>query len=264
MILALDSESTYTSDRGIRSLGVRRYVSHPETEHYLISLYGNGFEWVGPPEKAPWGKLCGATLVSHNAAYDQAVVAELRRRGLDIPVPAEWYCTADLSAFLQSPRALADASRELLGVELSKKVRSEMKGRRWSDLTPEEEEEVRRYALSDAKASYELWDQHASNWPAGERRLSQHTAAMCQKGIGVDLSRIDRAIEQLQLEKQKAEDQIPWAKELDAKGCKSPIDSARLIARECQRLGIAPPTSTSSKSEVWDAWEAPMAIVRRS
>ena len=47
-------------------------MGHPETDHYLVSLYGSEFAWVGAPEQAPWHMLEGATLVSHNAAYDQA------------------------------------------------------------------------------------------------------------------------------------------------------------------------------------------------
>lgn len=253
MIFSLDTESTYDKGRDIRSLGVQKYLRHPETEHYLVSAYGDHTQ-VAEPALFDWGKISRATLLSHNAAYDASVIAELRRRGTVIPEPAAWHCTADMASYLQSPRSLADACRELLGIELDKTVRDEMKGRKWSTLSAAEKTRVAEYCLLDSKACDLLWRQYGHLWPDAERKVSAHTAMMCRRGIGLDKERIAKGIEALRQSKWEAEQRIPWAGELTDKGKPQPIASPLLIAQECRRRGIEPPASTAAKSDEFGAW----------
>ena len=254
MTFAIDTESSYAKGRDIRSLGVQKYLRHPETEHYLVSAYGELGAIVAEPSNFSWEHLAGATLVSHNASYDSSVIQELHHRGVKIPEPAAWHCTADMASYLQSPRALADASRELLGIELDKSVRDEMKGKVWAGLSADEKVKVAEYCLLDSKASYTLWQQFGHQWPDHEREVSAHTAMMCRRGIGLDLPRIAAGIKTLQKVKWEAEQRIPWAGELTAKGKEQPIASPLLIAVECRRRGIEPPASTDTKSEEFGLW----------
>ena len=254
MALALDTESSYDAGRDIRSLGVEQYVRHPQTDHYLVSLYEEGFEWVGPPSNCPWGRLQGATLLSHNAAYDQSVVAQLRHAGLPIPEPAAWHCTANLAAYHQVPRSLAGAAETLLGETVDKSVRDQMRGRNWASLDQSEKTQVTEYALSDAKTCHLLWQRHGAAWPAGELAVSDHTALMCRRGIAVDLTKLAEGIEILRQVRFDLEQQIPWAGELNEKGAEVAVTSPRAVTRECRRLGIPPPTSTDVKSPEWEAW----------
>ena len=255
---AIDYETSYTKTRGIRQLGVRGYLSHKETDIYLMSVYGPDFAWVGHPKDFDWSVLDDRDAVSHNAAFDTEVFHELcRRRGSDVPylfTPAQWNCTADLAAYTQSPRSLLDASRELLGLQLDKTVRAEMEGRDFHTLSAEDKVRWGEYALLDAKASWLLWDKFSKFWPEHERAVSRHTAMMGQRGIGIDLSKVTQGIELLKQTVWEAEQEIPWAGELDAKGKEIATVSPKAMAAECRRLGIEPPVSTDSKSEEFDAW----------
>jgi hypothetical protein len=253
MTFALDSESSYAKGRDIRSLGVQKYLRHPETEHYLVSAYGDHTA-VSEPAMFDWSQLQGATLLSHNASYDASVIAELRRRGMTIPKPNAWHCTADLASYLQAPRSLTDASSELLGIKLDKTVRDQMKGQVWDRLSADERVMVAEYCLLDSKACYMLWQQFGHQWPDHERDVSAHTAMMCRRGIGLDLPRIAAGIKTLQQAKWEAEGRIPWAGELTAKGKEQPITSPLLIAVECRRRRIEPPASTDAKSEEFGLW----------
>lgn len=244
-IVSYDTESSYAKDRDIRSLGVAGYVRRPETDHYLVSSYSADGAWVGSPAECPWN--ADAVWISHNAAYDSQVIAELRRRGIPIPAPVEWNCTADMAAYLQSPRSLADASRELLGIELDKSVRGEMKGKDYHSLDAGEKVRWAEYALLDAKACYLLWQQHSHKWPEHERAVSRHTAMTGARGIGIDLAAVTRGIELLEQHRWEAEQRIPWAAD-------KPASSPLALKAECQRLGLMPPGTTEEKSEIFQAW----------
>jgi DNA polymerase I-like protein with 3'-5' exonuclease and polymerase domains len=250
--ISIDTEASYETGRDIKSLGVANYVRHPDTDHFLVTAYGENHAAAADPREFQWDP--DAMWVSHNAQYDSQVIAEYRRRGISVPVPREWNCSADLAAYLQSPRALADASRELLGIELDKSVRDEMKGRNFRTLSKEDQLRWITYGLLDAKASYLLWQQHAHKWPEHERAISRHTAMMGARGIGIDSDRVVQGIELAKQAKWEAEQQIPWSSELNAKGKEIPITSPKRMAEECRRVGIEPPSTTEAKSEIFAAW----------
>lgn len=196
-MIAIDYETTYEKGRDIKSLGVQKYVQHPETAIYLVSLYGEGVEYSGPLETAPWAQVAGKPWCAHNRSFDSEVHAEAIRRG-QIPetaVPSDWECTADLCAFLQAPRELAKAAKVLLGVELDKDVRDRMRGQTWATMTPEFRAEAADYALDDSKACWLLWESHGHEWPEHERLLSKHTTKMTHRGIGVDPTAIQNGTE---------------------------------------------------------------------
>ena len=251
-VISYDTEASYAADRDIKSLGVANYVRHPDTDHFLVTGYGENHASAADPREFQWD--AGAMWISHNAQYDTQVIAEYRRRGIAVPEPKEWNCSADMAAYLQSPRSLLDASRELLGIELNKSVRDEMKGKDFRTLSKEDQARWVQYGLLDAKASFLLWQQHAHKFPEHERTVSRHTAKMCARGIGVDLDRVAKGIELLKQAKWEAEQKIPWSSELTAKGKEVPITSPKAMAAECRRVGIEPPTTTEAKSEIFAAW----------
>lgn len=249
-MIAIDYETTYEKGRDIKSLGVQKYVQHPETAIYLVSLYGEGVEYSGPPETAPWGQVAGKPWCAHNRSFDSEVHAEAIRRG-QIPetaVPSDWECTADLCAFLQAPRELAKAAKVLLGVELDKDVRDRMRGQTWATMTPEFRAEAADYALDDSKACWLLWESHGHEWPEHERLLSKHTTKMTHRGIGVDPTAIQSGTEILRQALFKAEKKIPWLSD------ELTVLSRNALAAECRKNDIPPPTTTAKDSPIFDAW----------
>ncbi len=252
--VAIDFETTYTDTRDIKKLGSKAYLRHPETDIYLVSLVGEGVEWVGHPKDAPWHLLEGREWVSHNRSFDKQVWQELKHRGLSVSSPTRWHCTADMVACLQVKRDLATASKVLLGVHLDKGVRNRMKNQTWETMTPEFREEALAYAKDDAMACWCLWDQHNHKWPEKERLLSEHTTLMCNRGVRINLDLVRKDIEWLQYALALVLKFIPWAGEKDEDGEEVKIGSAPRLRKECVSIGIPEPESTNVKDERFGDW----------
>lgn len=259
---AVDFETTYVKNkRDVKNLGTARYVSHPETKLYLVSIYGiqpdgTALSYSGPVESAPWTEIDGKHWASHNAAFDAAVFMEAIKRG-QIPegiAPIEWDCTANLAAFLGSGRSLAAASDTLLGSTVDKTVRDEMSGKTWETMTPEFRAEAIKYALKDAQLCWELWSRWHLSWPAQEVAISRHTMAMAIRGVAIDAPYVATGLSNLKQALWACEQRIPWSGELDAKGKEIKIGSRKALFAACAAAGIPPPASTADKSEVFDAW----------
>lgn len=249
-MIGYDTESEYSAGHDINSLGVDQYVRHPKTNAYLVSLYGEGIEYAGPPENAPWDKVAGKEWCSHNRSFDSAIHAELVRRG-KAPAwaqPKGWECTADLCAYLQAPRALAKAMVPLCGIELSKAVRDRMKGQTWATMTPEFKQEAIDYALDDSRACYMLWEQYGHLWPQWERDLSKHTTLMTSRGIGLDMEKVEDGIETLKQAMFAAEAEIPWVDDVTGPAAR------KALAEQCRKVGVPPPASTAKNSPEFEAW----------
>lgn len=261
---AVDFETTYATGRDIRSLGAVPYVEHPDTDAYLVSIYGDDVQYSGPLEFAPWGSIDGHHWVSHNAAFDAAVFLESCRRGKIpvvpqgdtalLPAPVEWDCTANLATFLACPRSLAGAVAVLTGRHLDKGTRDRMKGKRWETMSPEFQIECKAYAAIDAKECFELWRDHHEKWPEKEIRLSRHTMEMCLRGICTDRPAIEQSITILNQALWRCEQQIPWANTVNDKGKEVPIMSPIALKAACAAAGIPVPLTTADKSEIFEAW----------
>ena len=155
---ALDFESFYDPECSVKTLGPRAYFSHPSFDAYLVTVASDeGFSFVGHPASFDWELLRDQRVVMHNASFDFALYRFGVERGWYPDVPFECHCTADMVAYLGLPRSLKDASAAVLHVEVSKAVRSDMKGKRWESMTPEFQEQVKEYALKDAELCLKLW-----------------------------------------------------------------------------------------------------------
>ncbi len=129
-VTAVDFETYYAKDYSVKELGTHRYVNDPRFDAYLVAIFGEHIRWVGHPKDAPWGEIDGETWVSHNAQFDMAVFNRLQELGTihTDSGPCHWHDTAALASYLQAPRNLAGASKELIGMELNKAVRAQMEG----------------------------------------------------------------------------------------------------------------------------------------
>lgn len=247
MTLAIDFETDWSRDYSVADLGAWAYCHDPRFRAYLVSFRGeDGWEWAGPPSKAPWEKANGYRhWISHNAAFDSEVFACLPAGIPKGDGPDFWDCTADLAACLQLPRDLAGACREGLGVTVDKSVR-ERAGE--ADLFAPSTSEMEDYALNDARLCLDLWERFQGRWPERERELSRHTRLMGRRGIGFDTEKATEAVRSLTAQITETEASLPWT----ASG--HPPTSRNAFFLECDRLGLPRPTTTAEKSPEWQDW----------
>lgn len=251
-IVAIDAECTYVEDvRDIKSLGVTTYIHHPETEHFMVSMWCPEWNYVGPWEKAPLDRIDGDStiLLSHNRSFDSAVLSKMA----PTVKPKQWICTADQAAMNQVPRPLSGAAKVVLGIKVDKKVRDEMNGKTVASMTPEFLERARAYALEDSRICYEL-HKKLEPFTELEQTVSEHTTWMGLRGIRVDVAKIAHALESLTQQVYDLQRKIPWHGELDAKGKEVKLGSPKALARECNKAGIPAPESTAKNSPEFDKW----------
>lgn len=246
---ALDTETFYSSDCSITVAGLDAYVRHPDFSCYLLTIAGDdGYKYAGPPEAFDWSLLDGATVLSHNAAFDEGIVNWMVQKG-QVPsfAPAAWHCTADMTAYFGIPRSLKSACAHLLGVEMSKATRDDMKGKRWEDMSPEFRDEVLKYATGDAERCLELWQKFGDQWPEQERRISVLTRKSAQRGLHVNTEALAAADLRLSAMLGDIEGRIPWVPE-------DKLLSFPAFCRAVRLLGIDPPASLDKKSPETAAW----------
>jgi DNA polymerase I-like protein with 3'-5' exonuclease and polymerase domains len=247
MICAVDFETYYDNEVSITTLGVYHYLRHPQADLYLVSIATDtGLQYVGSPFDFDWNQISGSdwTWLSHNAQFDQPVferIQEIAEEKGNTNVPqhlslAAWHDTADLAAFLGVPRSLKESSNLLLGTELSKDVRDQMKGQRWAEMTPEFREEVCKYAIDDAVYCLQLFTDHGHKWPQHEREISAMTRNMALRGVPLDVEGIKEDIRKLTTSLWEYKQSIPW-KETNA--LLSPI----ALREECAKHGLKAPDS---------------------
>lgn len=245
--VAVDYETFYDGEVSIRTMGAWNYCAHPDWDAYMVSIVGNGVEFVGHPDQAPWEKVIDCDWVSHNAMFDQTV-----HRQIGKPLPSgDWHCSSDLAAFRGCKRSLADSSKFLLGKEVSKGMRNYMKGKRWVDAVNDgKAAALEQYALDDSKLCLEIWNQEAGHWPDIERQLSLHTRRMAERGMLVDKDLISEAGERVWNRREEVYKEIPWAPTEE-----KPL-SLNKLKRYLKGQNVPAPKSTALDSDEYLAWEA--------
>jgi hypothetical protein len=242
-IISIDFETYYDNECSIKILGNMGYFSHPDFDAYLVTAaYIDTPEqapvyWASDPRQFDWSLIEGATVLSHNSSFDQTLYLYGVSKGWwPSYEPKAWHCTADMAAFLGLPRNLAGASEASLGVKVSKDTRNNMKGKRWSSMTPEFQKEVVRYALKDAQLCLNLWLKEGGRWPEFERQVSELNRGICQNGIPVDPLELQTQLTELRKQLWNLEQAVPWT------------GYAKLLSRqafnaECRKHGLEPPVS---------------------
>jgi len=252
MAVAVDFETLYSRDYSVGDCGIWHYVNDPRFDAYLVSIAGEGIEFVGHPKDFDWRLLNGKVLLSHNASFDGMVFTRLMELGV-IPSDvrfAQWHCSANLACYAGGLRPLAGAAKGLLGQDISKDLRGWMKGRTWQDaIDAGRGEELRNYAIRDAEACLAIWDQYSSGWPDHERALAQQTMLIGWRGFRVDRERVDAGIAHLERVKFEAARSIPWS------DGDSAVLSPKALGEACRKAGITPPPSLSEDDPACEAWE---------
>jgi DNA polymerase I-like protein with 3'-5' exonuclease and polymerase domains len=252
MICAIDFESYYDNDISVSTMGAWHYAR--ATDIYLVSMAGDdGLRFVGHPKDAPWDQVDGQTWLMHNAAFDLTLTECLIEKGVIPPVKAAAvHDTADMTAYLGYPRSLKEASHFLLGTEVSKDVRDKMKKKQWAAMTPEFQEDVRKYALADAENTLNLWLKHGENWPERERTVSRLTREMTMRGVPVNIKKLQESSQTLTETSSNTRDLLPWHPG-------RPALSLHAVRDQCAAEGIWAPESFAEKEDQAQKWEEEFA-----
>ena len=190
---ALDFESYYDDECSVRTLGNRGYFAHENFDPYLMSVVGDdGYVFCGDPKTFDWSLLNDSTVVSHNAAFDYGLyLYGVEQEWWAICTPKDWLCTADMCAYFSTPRSLKGACKWLFGMEMSKTVRDDMKGKNWKTMTEEFKASVIEYAIKDSELCLKVWQELSPKWPEQERWVSKHTGIMMRRGLPMDLAALE-------------------------------------------------------------------------
>jgi hypothetical protein len=263
MHVALDFE-TFFSKKLKYSLATQiaeEYCRSPHFDCYLVSVSDGIRTWSGSPKNFNWEALHGRVLVSHNRYWDNTCFNRLQELG-QVPAhikPAEWHCTANLTAFLCNRRSLADAIEGLYKARVDKSYRLVAEGKRWpQDYTEEEQKKVIEAGKIDAQWCWKLWEDFSGKWSAMERRLSNITIEQGMHGVQIDRALLDQYIIQTHEAKMNNERLIPWmqddpGEEWDEFNCKP--TSSKCIAEQCRKKGIPCPPLKSVDEEAYEEWE---------
>lgn len=255
---AVDFETYYhKTNCSVTVQGTRGYFDHPEFDAYLVSIAtSDGGEFVGHPSDFDFSEIADYVWLSHNKGFDETLYHLLRtREKVTGPTKPEWYCTADLAAYHGFPRDLASLLSYLYGVQLDKGVRDRMSGQRWEKLSPDQQSELMEYAMNDVRYLNRFWAEHSDAWPAHERRISDLTLSMRNRGLPVDAAKLDQSIRTLQEKLYEFEEKIPWFDRNDPKAGKTPL-SPKALANECVKLGLPVLSSRAKGDAAAEAWIA--------
>lgn len=238
-VVSVDFETFYSKKQkySTKNMGAWHYCDDPRFDPYLISVYDGEMAWAGHPKDFNWSALDGATLLSHNAEFDQCVYDAGVRKGMFPQVNyAQWLCTLNMSAYLCNRRSLVDAAEYLLGQILSKTTRDDADGKTADDLKREGKwEQMLAYGRSDAITCWQLFKRYGDLWPEKERRLSELTIRQGARGVQIDTDLLRKYKVTAEMLLQATEDTLPWIK--DGRAPTSTI----AINDRCRAEGIACP-----------------------
>ena len=249
--IAIDFETYYSKEYSVRDLGNQGYVAHEEFDPYMVSIVGDGIEYVGHPKNAPWKDIPDFPhFIAHNAGFDSTVFRGCQiNRYIPSRIKPTWDCTANLAVYIQAPRSLAGVSEQMFGEKPDKSVRDKMKGRSYDTLSPIENGQLIYYALQDSKLCLNLWETYSPHWPVPERTIARHTMESGYRGVKIDRQKLVEGLTELNFQKRQAEKNIPWAKD-------APPTSPIQLKLYCAKQGITAPSSTAMGNAQCDLWEA--------
>lgn len=264
---AIDFETYYDKGYGIEECGLYAYLNDKRFDAYLMSVWGEDIQWVGHPkdfkDSEEWDVVKDADgLLAHNAAFDRQVWDRCAKLGTLHAQGQEWLCTANLSVYVGGPRSLKDASKYLLGKEMSKEMRHYMKGKTWDMAVADgKDEQLKQYALDDAKNCYGLWIKYQDRWPECERRTAEITFEQTRRGVRVDTELLDKYLPPVSEARASALARIPWAGTKDENGDERKPLAALALKAWCKENGVDVPTTTNAKTPEFQKWQAEHADV---
>jgi hypothetical protein len=250
-IVAIDFESYYDDEVSLRKMNAWSYAHHPSVEPYLISVVGHDFEWVGNPKDfAEWDRLTGKVVVAHNMAFDKLFFDRLKAEGI-VPAscsPVRFACTADCTSYLRSKRSLQSAVKNFYGVDISKKVREDAKGKTYEELRASESwPAMLEYGLDDSRWCRKIAVDKFPLWPAPEQRMSELNREAADAGIYIDREGLEAGIAKLEEALFEYGNAIPWYPD-------EPALSVKAMRVQARKDGISIPASLAKSNEEGEAF----------
>lgn len=255
LVVAVDFETYFKKNHvSIQKQGIPGYFDHPEFDAYLVSVVTeDGKEYCGPVDGFDFSCILEYDWLSHNKGFDYTLYRWLGTKGIiDAPEPESWFCTADLAAYHGIARALNTVTHFLYGHTMDKSIRDNMSGKRWENLNPEEKEELTEYCLEDSRWLIKIWRDLSDDWPEHERKFSDLTMEMKNRGLPINAAKLDRSIRKLNKKMFELAEDIPWW-DAPVKGALTPLSDVRM-AEECKRNQIPVPASRAKDSPEAIAW----------
>lgn len=228
---------------------------------YIVSVSDGSNTWAGHPRDFNWQSIEGATLISHNAAWDETCYLEMVRRGqapkLNIPA---WHCSADMTSYICNRRSLDQAVEYLLGIKVSKAARSDAANKHWpADFSPEEQKQMVEYARLDPHYCWLLWTKFSHLWPEHERKLSLQTRRQGQRGVQINVDLLNQYLVATHEMKTNTEKLLPWLRDEESESWDEfdvKPTATKCIAEQCRRAGIpCPPIKSKEGEEAYADWE---------
>lgn len=249
--VAIDFETFYDSKQGysLTCMPTWQYLHDPRFHAYWVAFHGEGLHYSGPVESAPWDRVAGVPLASHNASFDHSVLEYLQEKRI---VPAfrvpSMYDTADAVAYLQEQRSLEAACRSVLGISHSKGVRTAMDGRPFASLDAAQVRDMAEYGGKDAEYCWRLWKATEALWPSCEWRLSSLNRERGIEGLRIDARALKAAIDALKIAHFNLIRAMPWVPD------QKPL-SPEAIREQGRKDGIPVPASLKLDDPAAVAWE---------
>ena len=247
-VLAIDYETYYSEEYSMSIMDNLSYVNDSRFNAYVVSVFDKNISKSCHPKDLDWENISRSTWVSHNMSFDRAVHMRLIELG-EIPcvIPDKWYCSLDLCAFMGYPSSLKDACKHVLGLEVDKSIRSDMKGFKPGSTFPFYLEQIYAYASRDAELCYLLWEKLEANWPNEERDLSIQTSMIGERGVFIDQEELETQRDDLELSIYNLKKSIPWRD-------RSPLFSDMECKNYCINKRVPIPETTDKNSKQFKKW----------
>lgn len=183
--LGIDAETYYDKDYSLRKISTQDYIMSEQFELMCISLKRKnqkalsftGAQWPSVAERIDWDKVA---LVCHNTMFDGAILAW--RYGIK---PRLYIDTMSMAqpqvSHITGSVSLAKLAQHY-GLQAKGGFLQNVMGRRWHELSPNEQRLLRKYCCGDNEICMDLLDILIPNMPRSELDLIDLTMRMFIEG----------------------------------------------------------------------------------
>ena len=235
----IDWETEYSKEYSVVTMGTPNYAA--AADGYIVSVLVDDEARCGTrqemlPFLANLAKDPTVRPVAANSNFDQAFTEKYVG-----PFQQDWFCVLDQAAFHQFPRNMAGLAKCVLGTEMDKSMRDDMRGKRYEDLPASEQGAMQEYCLNDAVIEAEV-HQQMSPMSAFEEKVAAHTRMINRRGLCINRELVEADKTKLEAMRFEAFKAVPWHNDY-------PTLSYQALTRYCASKNIPVPKSTAKTDE---------------